>query len=64
LADEGSLEEWTLYTDRASSSKGVGVGLILIDPTGTEYTYAIRLNFPSTNNEAEYEALLAGLRIA
>ncbi|GJV64289.1 reverse transcriptase domain-containing protein [Tanacetum coccineum] len=28
-----------------------------------EYTYAIRLTFPSTNNEAEYEALLAGLRM-
>nr|GEV24595.1 reverse transcriptase domain-containing protein [Tanacetum cinerariifolium] len=44
--------------------KGAGAGLVLIDPTGTEYTYAIRLNFASTNNEAEYEALLAGLWIA
>nr|GEY70937.1 hypothetical protein [Tanacetum cinerariifolium] len=55
---------WTLYTDGASSQKGVGAGLVLIDPSGTEYTYAIRLNFPSTNNEAKYEAHLAGLRIA
>ncbi|GJW33045.1 reverse transcriptase domain-containing protein [Tanacetum coccineum] len=38
--------------------------LVLIDPARVEYTYAIRLNFQSTNNEAEYEALLAGLRIA
>ncbi|GKB27338.1 reverse transcriptase domain-containing protein [Tanacetum coccineum] len=38
--------------------------LVMIDLAGTEYTYAIRLNFASTNNEAEYEALLAGLRIA
>nr|GEW12010.1 putative reverse transcriptase domain-containing protein [Tanacetum cinerariifolium] len=53
----------TLHTDGAPSLKGVGVGLILIDPTGIEYTYAIRVTFPSTNNEAEYEALLAGLRI-
>ncbi|GJW03503.1 reverse transcriptase domain-containing protein [Tanacetum coccineum] len=58
------MEEWTLYTDRASSLKGVGAGLVLIDPTGTEYTYAIWLNFPRTNNEAGYDALLAGLRIA
>ncbi|GJU92048.1 reverse transcriptase domain-containing protein [Tanacetum coccineum] len=36
----------------------------LIDPTGIEYTYAIRLNFTSTNNKAEYEALLTGLWIA
>ncbi|GKE37631.1 reverse transcriptase domain-containing protein [Tanacetum coccineum] len=33
-------------------------------PYKTEYTYALRLNFESTNNQAEYKALLAGLRIA
>ncbi|GJZ41904.1 reverse transcriptase domain-containing protein [Tanacetum coccineum] len=64
LADEENLEERTLYTDGASSSKGVGDGLVLIDPSRIKYTYAIRMNFPSTNNEAEYEALLAGMRIA
>ncbi|GJZ06696.1 reverse transcriptase domain-containing protein [Tanacetum coccineum] len=64
LTDDENPEEWTLFTDSASSLKGAGVGLVLIDPAGTEYTYAIRLNFASTNNEAEYEALLAGLRIA
>ena len=36
----------------------------LINPDGKEFTYAIRLDFDNTNNEAEYEALLAGLRIA
>ncbi|GKA17393.1 reverse transcriptase domain-containing protein [Tanacetum coccineum] len=41
-----------------------GAGLLLIGPSGIEYTYALRLTFPSTNNEAEYEALLGGLRIA
>ncbi|GJX62588.1 reverse transcriptase domain-containing protein [Tanacetum coccineum] len=65
LADEeAKIEEWTLYTDGASSVKGVGAGLVLIDPSGTEHMYAIRRNLPSTNNEAEYEALLAGLHIA
>ncbi|GJY73345.1 reverse transcriptase domain-containing protein [Tanacetum coccineum] len=39
-------------------------GLVLIGPSGLEYTYALRLTFVSTNNEAEYKALLAGLRIA
>nr|GEV94609.1 reverse transcriptase domain-containing protein [Tanacetum cinerariifolium] len=52
----------TLYG--ASNARGFGVGLVLISPTKTEYTYALRLNFKSTNNQAEYEALLAGLRIA
>ncbi|GJS51876.1 reverse transcriptase domain-containing protein [Tanacetum coccineum] len=57
-------EEWVLNTDGASSFKGFSAGLVLISPTKTEYTYALRLNFESTNNQAEYEALLAGLRIA
>ncbi|GJW63661.1 putative nucleotidyltransferase, ribonuclease H [Tanacetum coccineum] len=57
-------EVWTLFTDGAASLKGSGAGLVLIGPSGLEYTYALRLTFVSTNNEAEYEALLAGLRIA
>ncbi|GJU77249.1 reverse transcriptase domain-containing protein [Tanacetum coccineum] len=57
-------EEWVLHTDGASSIKGSGAGLVLMSPTKTEYTYAMRLNFTGTNNQAEYEALLAGLRIA
>ncbi|KAK9067241.1 hypothetical protein SSX86_014567 [Deinandra increscens subsp. villosa] len=59
-----SSDAWTLYTDGASSKDGSGAGLVLIDPCGVEVTYAIRLEFPSTNNESEYEALLAGLRLA
>nr|GEW53554.1 retrotransposon protein, putative, Ty3-gypsy subclass [Tanacetum cinerariifolium] len=38
-------------------------GLIFVSPKGKEYTYAIRFEFETTNNEAKYEALLAGLRI-
>nr|GEV66046.1 reverse transcriptase domain-containing protein [Tanacetum cinerariifolium] len=56
--------EWKLYTDGASSSDGAGAGLMLIDPAGKEYTYALPFEFETTNNEADYEALLAGLRIA
>ncbi|GJW48654.1 reverse transcriptase domain-containing protein [Tanacetum coccineum] len=43
---------------------GSGAGLILTNPEGMEFTYALRFEFTATNNEAEYEALLAGLRIA
>ncbi|GJT59612.1 reverse transcriptase domain-containing protein [Tanacetum coccineum] len=56
--------EWKLYTDGASSFDGLGAGLMLIDPEGKEYTYALRFEFETTNNEADYEALLVGLRIA
>nr|GEU70956.1 copia protein [Tanacetum cinerariifolium] len=55
---------WRLYTDGVSNNEGFGAGLILIAPDDVEYSYALRLNFSNSNNEAEYEALLAGLRIA
>ncbi|GKE90936.1 reverse transcriptase domain-containing protein [Tanacetum coccineum] len=57
-------EPWTLFTDGSSCIDGSGVGLILTNPDGVEFTYAMRFRFEATNNEAEYEALIAGLRIA
>nr|GEY04341.1 retrotransposon protein, putative, Ty3-gypsy subclass [Tanacetum cinerariifolium] len=54
---------WKLYTDGASNEHRSKACLILIDPEGAEYSYALRLNFAKSNNDAEYEALLAGLRI-
>ncbi|GJS18651.1 reverse transcriptase domain-containing protein [Tanacetum coccineum] len=62
--EEPLLAHWTLFTDGSSCVHGCGVGVILMDPEGTEFTYALRLQFKATNNEAEYEALIAGLRIA
>nr|XP_043633076.1 uncharacterized protein K02A2.6-like [Erigeron canadensis] len=55
---------WTLFTDGASSIDGSGAGLILTDPAGQEITYALRFNFRTSNNEAGYEALIAGLQLA
>ncbi|GKF50444.1 reverse transcriptase domain-containing protein, partial [Tanacetum coccineum] len=57
------LETWTLFTDGSSCVDGSGVGLILIIPEGTEFTYVLRFHFTASNNKAEYEALIAGLRI-
>ncbi|GJY02103.1 reverse transcriptase domain-containing protein [Tanacetum coccineum] len=62
---ESELENaWKLFTDGASSSDGSGAGLMVVSPEGKEYTYELRFEFETTKNEAEYEALLAGLRIA
>ncbi|GJT75265.1 reverse transcriptase domain-containing protein [Tanacetum coccineum] len=55
---------WKLFTDGASSSDGSGAGLMVVSPEGKKYTYALRFAFETTNNEAEYEVLLAVLRIA
>ncbi|GJZ82850.1 reverse transcriptase domain-containing protein [Tanacetum coccineum] len=63
--DDVKLQEpWILFTDGSSCVDGSGAGLILTNPEGMEFTYALRFEFTATNNEAEYEALIAGLRIA
>jgi ribonuclease HI len=42
----------------------IGAGLLFISPLGKHMRYAVRLHFPVSNNMAEHEALLCGLRIA
>nr|GEX21194.1 reverse transcriptase domain-containing protein [Tanacetum cinerariifolium] len=61
---ETQQEPLTLFTDGSSCVDGSGAGLILTIPKGIEFTYALRFQFAASNNEAEYEALIAGLRIA
>ncbi|GJT06029.1 reverse transcriptase domain-containing protein [Tanacetum coccineum] len=63
-AEEATLEPWTLFTDGSSCLEGPGARLILTSPEGEEFTYTLRFEFDASNNEAEYEALVAGLRIA
>ena len=46
------------------TEKAQGKSLILTTPEGEEVTSALRFDFHTSNNEAEYEALLSGLRLA
>nr|GEY34311.1 reverse transcriptase domain-containing protein [Tanacetum cinerariifolium] len=62
LAAETQQESWTLFTDGSSCVDGSGAVLILTNLEGIEFTYALRFQFAASNNEAEYEALIAGLR--
>jgi ribonuclease HI len=48
----------------ALNSQGAGAGFILTSPTGDQFKHAIHLNFQATNNTAEYEGLLVGIRAA
>ena len=51
---------WSLRIDGSSNMNGSGVGIILESPTGEKTRYVLRLKFLASNNEAEYETLLAG----
>ncbi|XP_022041215.1 uncharacterized protein LOC110943790 [Helianthus annuus] len=62
--EQSDPEAWKLFTDGASSLEGLGAGFVLINPESLEFTYALRFEFQATNNKAEYEALIAGLKLA
>jgi ribonuclease HI len=53
-----------MYFDGSLMKTGGGAGLLFISPLGEHVHYVIRLHFPVSNNVAEYEALVNGLRIA
>jgi ribonuclease HI len=55
---------WTMYFDGSLMKTGAGAGLLFVSPLGKHLRYVIRLHFPASNNVAEYEALVNGLRIA
>lgn len=55
---------WELYVNGSSSKHGSGAGVLLISLEEHKIPYALRFRFKVTNNEAEYEALVASLRLA
>ncbi|XP_071900956.1 uncharacterized protein [Coffea arabica] len=56
--------EWRLFFDGASNSLGAGIGAVLVSPEGKHYPAAAKLQFACTNNMAEYEACIFGLKVA
>ena len=49
---------WILYVYGLETNVGSGVGLIVVSPEGHTYEHALKFMFNTSNNEAEYEALL------
>ena len=54
---------WTIFVDGASSSTGSGPGILLENEEGTLIEVSLSLYFPTSNNQAKYEAFLTGLRM-
>ena len=66
LNEEGGIDEverWTIQTNDSSARKRVGIGVIIITPEGETLKYGVQLTFSTTNNKAEYEGVLTGLRV-
>ena len=61
---EDDLPIWKLSVDGASNAQGSEAGLILTSPEGIDIEHALRFGFHASNNEAEYEVVIAGLNLA
>ena len=64
--DKGAEEysQWSVHMDGSSNRQAGRADVVLLSPEGDVVECMIRLDFPTTNNEAEYEALVAGLDLA
>jgi len=61
----GALEivPWTLFFDGSICDRGAGIGIVLISPQGKKYEFSLPIVAASTNNQAEYQALIKGLEL-
>jgi hypothetical protein len=57
------LEHWVMYFDGTLKLEGVGAEVLLISPKGEPLKYILQIFWKVSNNEAEYKALLHGLRL-
>jgi len=55
--------QWTLYVDDSSNSRSDGVGVVLEGPGNILVEQALKFEFRALNNQAEYEAIIAGLNL-
>ena len=58
------LPTWRLSVDGAANAQGSGAGLILTSLEGIDIEYVLRFGFGASNNEAEYEVVIAGLNLS
>jgi hypothetical protein len=64
LPKERELEYWTINFDRSLQLQGARTRILVTSPKGESFKYVWQMYFLASNNTAEYEALLHGLRIA
>ena len=58
------LDPWKMYFNRSLKLGGAGAGVLLISPDRKQLKFVLQILWQATNNEAEYEALIHGLRVA
>ena len=64
IGESEGEKPWVLFVDGSSNLKGSRAGIILEGPDGIMIKQSLRFSFKASNNQAEYEALIAGLHLA
>ena len=64
LVSQVTIKRWKVYVDSVSNARGSRIGVVLVSPEGVRLEKSLKLGFTVSNNEAEYEALIVGLRVA
>ncbi|KAL0408144.1 UNVERIFIED_CONTAM: hypothetical protein Sradi_1748800 [Sesamum radiatum] len=64
IKDASQDQRWLLHVDGSSTTQGSGAGIVITTPQGEDLEFAIKFGFKTSNNEAEYEVLVIGMRMA
>jgi ribonuclease HI len=54
---------WTLFFDGSSCGVGSGTGIVLISPRGASFEFSLSIEKTATNSQAEYQAILKGIKL-
>ncbi|XP_027915954.1 uncharacterized protein LOC114175382 [Vigna unguiculata] len=63
-ADPPSEQTWVLFVDGSSDKRNARAGIVIEGPGGFTVDHFLQFKFKASNNQAEYETLIAGLRLA
>ncbi|KAL0355521.1 UNVERIFIED_CONTAM: hypothetical protein Sradi_3999000 [Sesamum radiatum] len=64
IKDASQDQRWLLHIDGSSTTQGSGADIVITTPQGEDLEFAIKFDFKASNNEAEYKALVIGMRMA
>ncbi|KAL0293250.1 UNVERIFIED_CONTAM: Retrovirus-related Pol polyprotein from transposon [Sesamum radiatum] len=63
IKDASQDQKWLLHVDGSSTAQGSGAHIVITTPQSEDLEFAIKFGFKASNNEAEYEALVIGMRM-
>jgi ribonuclease HI len=55
---------WRMHFDGPKTINGLGAGIVLTSPKNDQLRYVLQIHFAASNNVAEYEALVHGLKVS